>query len=405
MAFEVLEEVKSDSILGLMTEFNNDPAEMKVDLIVGVYRNNRGETPVMAAVSEAEKRIWETQVSKKYAPPIGVPGFRSQISQLVLGEAHAELQERLSTLQTPGGCGALRVGAEFYKRACPEGSAFVSDPTWGNHLGLFSAAGLRIEKYPYYDPNNHRLLIEELLTCLSQAAPGSLVLLQACCHNPTGSDPSAKDWSDIFDVIESRQFVPFFDLAYQGLGSNLDDDANVVRAAVKRFPEVLIAVSCSKNFGLYRERTGALLVVSKNARQSKIVESHIENVARGTYSMAPAHGALIVEGILTDKALRAQWASELESMTARLAEYRNALAAALSERHPEHNASWIRNQIGMFSLLGLSTEQVEYLKHHHHIYIVRNSRINFAGLNDQNIQIVAEALTEIGCGELDRLSN
>lgn len=395
MTLEKLKEIPADAILGLMTAFQADQSSQKIDLTVGVYRDDRGETPVMRAVAQAEKRLMDTQSSKSYLPPLGVAGFREAIRRMVLGPIDNSQGPRTAVIQTPGGCGALRVAAELYLRTGTGETVWLSEPTWGNHRGLLGAAGLALEIYPYYDAVSHELETGPMLDRLEQIPPQSLIVLQASSHNPTGADPDPDSWDEVIGIVEERNLLPLFDIAYQGLGDGLDEDVAAVRAAVERLPEALIAVSCSKNFGLYRERTGALLAVGRDPSQKKVLESQAANVARGIYSMAPAHGPLIVEGIFADPELEKLWLDELAEMRARIHRLRGAFAEALQAERSDLDASWLTGQRGMFSLLGLSEQQIDTLREEQHMYMVRNSRINIAGLDETNMPVVAKAVAPL----------
>ena len=395
MTFASLETVPPDPILGLMEAFAGDPAADKIDLTVGVYRDDEGSTPLMQAVANAERDLFAAQSTKVYLPPVGVGGFLDGIRHLVLGPLAERLESRSAAIQTPGGCGALRLGAELFRRAEPGRMVYLAEPTWGNHGALMTGAGLSIESYPYYDPTRHELRLDGMRECLRRAPAQSLVVLQASCHNPSGADPKRAEWAAILDVIEERALVPLFDLAYLGLGAGLDEDAFAVRSAAERLPELLVAVSCSKNFGLYRERTGALLAIGEEPRHRAGLESNLEQIARTVYSMAPAHGALIVERVLGSPALRRQWSEELAGMAARLSGLRREFAEALSARRPDLDTSWLPAQRGMFSLLGLDVATVRALREQRHIYMVDDSRINVAGLSPANIPPLAEALAPL----------
>lgn len=395
MTLEKLKEIPADAILGLMTAFQADPSSQKIDLTVGVYRDDQGRTPVMRAVAASEKRLVEQQTSKSYLPPLGVTGFREGIRKMVLGPLDDAVGPRTAVIQTPGGCGALRVAAEMYLRTETEESVWLSEPTWGNHRGLLGAAGLALETYPYYDAVAHELEAREMLDTLSRIPPQSLIVLQASSHNPTGADPDADTWAAVLDLLEERNMLPLFDLAYQGLGDGLDEDVAVIRAAAERLPELFVAVSCSKNFGLYRERTGALLAIGRDSGQRTVLESQAANVARGSYSMSPSHGPLIVEGIFNDEALYRDWLAELGEMRERIGLLRTQFAEALNAERSDLDASWLANQRGMFSLLGLPESQVGTLREEQHIYMVGSSRINIAGLDENNIPIVARAVAPL----------
>ena len=395
MTFSSLEPVPPDPILGLMEAFAADPAAGKTDLTVGVYRDDSGGTPVMRAVADAERALLAAQATKAYLPPAGVEGFLRGMRRLVFGSLAEGIESRVAAIQTPGGCGALRLGAELFARAGHRREVWLGEPTWGNHRALMSGAGLAVETCPYYEAERHTLRIDRMLEGLRRAPARSLVVLQASCHNPSGADPSAAEWDDILDVIEERELVPLFDVAYLGLGAGLDEDARAVRSAAQRLPELLVAVSCSKSFGLYRERTGALLALAAEAGHRAGMASHLEQIARTVYSMAPAHGALIVERVLGDPALRCAWTGELAEMAERLARLRREFAAALAALRPDVDTRWLARQRGMFSLLGLDRGRVRALREERHVYMVEDSRINVAGLNRSNIPALAEAIAPL----------
>ena len=395
MSFENLTAVRSDSILGLATAFRRDKAPGKIDLTVGVYRDDQGRTPVMSAVAEAERAIIAAQTTKSYLPPIGQPGYRARIRRLVLADLDDGLADRTGVLQTTGGCGALRIGAELFARAQPGKPVYLSDPTWGNHHGLMSGAGLQIRTYPYFDLSARALTLDEMLDCLTNAPERSLVVLQASCHNPTGGDPDPDAWTAILETVARRGHLPFFDLAYQGLGQGLKEDALPVHMAATRLREFLVAVSCSKNFGLYRERCGALLMVAEDGGQREVLESQVKHIARGMYSMAASHGALIVERVLSDSKLRNGWRRELAGMSKRLAGLRTGLARAMGERRPDLDFSWIARYQGLFLLLGIEPAVVDRLREENHIYMIRDGRINIAGLNKSNLTTFADALAPL----------
>lgn len=395
MTLEKLKEIPADAILGLMTAYQADNFADKIDLTVGVYRDDNGKTPVMRAVAESERRLIEAQTSKAYLPPLGVSGFRDGIRHMIFGPLNESISTRAAVLQTAGGCGALRVAAEMYIRTRTGETVWLSQPTWPNHRGLLSAAGLALETYPYYQPDTHELVADEMLSAISAIPPQSLIVLQASSHNPTGEDPQPETWDELIGLLAERNILPLFDVAYQGLGDGLDADVAVIRAAAERLPEMFVAVSCSKNFGLYRERTGALIAVGRDASQKKVLESQAANVARGIYSMAPAHGPLIVDGIFQDGELLKIWADELIEMRSRIQRLRKQFADALMAQREDLDANWLTEQRGMFSLLGLNEAQVDALRAEKHIYMVRDSRVNLAGLDDSNIEQVAEAVAPL----------
>jgi aspartate aminotransferase len=390
--FQHLEQLVSDSILGLMAKYRADPFKDKVDLGVGVFRDLSGNTPILDCVRKAEKEVLEAQTTKSYVSAAGREEFNAAVEALVLGESHpARRDRRARTLQAPGGCGALRVGAELIKDAAPNAAVYLSDPTWGNHAPLIGDCGLKLERYPYYDAFAHELKFDAMLQRLQSAREGDVVLIHACCHNPTGADLSAAQWRTVTELLERRKLVPFLDLAYQGFGSSLEEDAAPVRAVVERVPEALIAVSFSKNLGLYRERVGALITVSENAERANAVNSFMLHIARSIYSMPPDHGAAIAARIFADASLRRQWVAELDAMRGRIQEMRGLLAGRLAEVTGGNSFDFIRTQHGMFSLLGVSRDAVERLREKHHIYMTADSRMNLAGIMPHNVNSVAAA--------------
>ena len=390
--FQQLERLVSDSILGLMAKYRADPFEQKVDLGVGVYRDLSGNTPILDCVRRAEKEVLAAQTTKSYVGAAGREEFNSAMEELVLGSAHATRRDRRArSLQTPGGCGALRVGAELIKAAAPNAVVHLSDPTWGNHAPLLGGCGLKLERYPYYDAATHELRFEAMLQRLQTASAGDAVLIHACCHNPAGADLDPAQWQAVAELLERRRLVPFLDLAYQGFGASLEQDAAAVRMVVERVPEALIAVSFSKNLGLYRERVGGLIVISENAARADAVQSHMQHIARSIYSMPPDHGAAIAARIFAEPPLRREWIQELDAMRMRIQDMRTLLAKRLQEVTGDDAFDFIRTQHGMFSLLGVSREAVERLREKHHIYMTSDSRMNLAGIMPNNVSYVAEA--------------
>lgn len=398
--FESLSTLPADAILGLSIAFRQDTNPHKVDLGVGVYKTEDGETPVMRAVKAAEKIRLDTETSKSYIGPPGSPAANTALQNLLFGENHpALLANRVKSVQTPGGCGALRVAAELIVRANPNATIWVSNPTWVNHIPLLGSAGLAIKEYPYYDYNSHSLMFDKMLATLSEVKRGDLVLLHGCCHNPCGADLNQKQWQAIADLAKTNGFTPFVDMAYQGFGEGLEEDAYGLRLLASELPEVIVASSCSKNFGLYRERAGMLAIVGANAEQAEATFSNITNVVRGIYSMPPAHGSAIVETILNSDSLNSDWQLELTEMRERIQSLRAMLVASLSEKLSaaaiDRDFSFIERECGMFSFLGLSKEQVQKLIKDYSIYMVDSSRINVAGLSTHNIDYVANAIVSV----------
>jgi aspartate aminotransferase len=394
--FERLEPVTPDPILGLMAAFRADPDPRKVDLGVGVYRDEHGDTPVLKAVRQAESALLARQTTKTYVGPAGNPGFNEALERLVLGDEHeARLTRRVRTVQAPGGCGALRLGAELIRTVSADAVVHVSTPTWANHVPLLAGSGLRLESYPYFDSATGGVQFAAMTAALERLPPRAVVLLHASCHNPTGADLSAAQWRELLELVKRRQLLPFIDMAYQGLGESLEADAYAMRLFAAELPEVLCAVSCSKNFGLYRERTGALHVINETPAAADATFSHLVRIARGMWSMPPDHGAAIVHGILGDGTLNALWNRELLTMRERIQGLRHEVLRQLQEHCPQRDFSFITSQRGMFSFFGISTAQVRELRERHHIYMTDDSRMNIAGLRQENLGYFVRATAEV----------
>ena len=388
--FETLQAAPADAILGLITEHKNDPRPEKIDLGVGVFRTAEGETPVLDVVKQAEQHLLDTQESKAYIGTAGDPEFNAAMQALTFGDSGDA--QRLATIQAPGGSGSLRVAAGLILRARPNATVWVSDPTWGNHIPLLGGAGLTLEPYPYYDTGTHALRIDAMLDALAKIPRGDLVLLHACCHNPSGMDPTEDEWRAIADVIVERDLVPFVDMAYQGFAHSLAEDAFIVRHLADRVPEMLVANSCSKNFGLYRDRVGSLSFLAPDEATRDIVYSQVNNVVRTIYSVPPDHGAVVVARILNDKELKAAWRVELAEMRGRLREMRVLLNDALKEKAPGHDFSHLVRARGMFCFLGISEDQVKRLKKLFGVYRVGTSRNNTAGITAHTVAYLADAI-------------
>ncbi len=393
---ERLERLPTDPILGLMALFRADVDPRKVDLGVGVYRDDEGETPVLPAVRRAEQNVLGRQTTKSYVSAVGNAPFNQAMARLVLGEAHPALTaDRVRSIQAPGGCGALRLGAELFRTAQPDTVVHVSTPTWANHVPLLSGCGLKLEKYPYYDSSTGGVKFSEMLGTLDRLPARSVVLLHASCHNPTGADLSDAQWRELLEVCRRRALVPFLDLAYQGLGRGVGEDAFGVRLFAAELPEVAIAVSCSKNFGLYRERTGCLHVISQTPAQGDAILSHLVRIARSIYSMPPDHGAAIVLEILGSPTLQEQWSEEVGAMRKRITGLRHELVKSLAKHCPQRDFGFIGTQRGMFSFFGIDTAQVHALRDQHHIYMMDDSRMNIAGLRADNLEYFAQAVAQV----------
>jgi aspartate aminotransferase len=393
--FQSLEPLPPDPILGVTAAFRRDASPLKVDLGVGVYRDITGGTPVPAAVRAAEQAVLAAQTTKTYVGPAGNVEFNERIVALALGPLADALRGRTATIQTVGGCGALRLGAELLKVSRPDAVVHVSDPTWANHEPLLGSSGLRLERYPYYDGARRELAFDAMIGYLSGLPAGAVVLLHACCHNPTGADLSAEQWQALTDVVERRGLVPFVDLAYQGFGDDLETDVVGLRTLAARVPELMLAVSCSKNFGLYRERTGALAVLTPDNATATAVATHQARLARRMYSMPPDHGAAVAARLLGEPALRSDWQQEVAAMVIRMKSLRALLAGKLAERLPGQDFGWLRRQRGMFSLLGLEPAGIMRLRDVHHVYVPPDGRMNVAGVSDGNVDYVADSLARL----------
>ncbi|MEO1852587.1 amino acid aminotransferase [Chromohalobacter sp.] len=393
--FEQIERVPGDAILGLIEAFKKDPNPQKVDLGVGVYRDAHGNTPVMRAVKEAEARLLKNETTKSYIGSHGDPRYGQAVLELVLGAQSPVLAaNRASATQSPGGTGALRLAADFIKSQLPGKGIWVSDPTWPNHLGIFHAAGVELKKYPYVDADN-RLDFEGMLSALQQIPEGDVVLLHACCHNPSGFDLSREQWQRVLEVVRERRLLPLVDFAYQGFGDGLDADAYGPRLLAENLDEVMITSSCSKNFGVYRERTGCMIMIARDSEQMENVRSQMAIVARENYSNPPAHGGAVVAEILHDDALATVWREELTEMRDRINGLRRDFVEALKPYGLDERFAFIAEQRGMFSYTGLSPEQVDRLRDEFGIYMVRSGRANIAGLSQENLPYVAKAIAAV----------
>ncbi|SDH61462.1 aromatic-amino-acid transaminase [Pseudomonas benzenivorans] len=389
--------VPGDPILGLIEAYRADPNPAKLDLGVGVYKDARGLTPIPQAVKRAEQRLVETETSKSYIGGHGDPLFGARLAELVLGADSPLLAaQRAGASQTPGGTGALRLAADFIAHCLPGRGIWLSEPTWPIHETLFAAAGLRIGHYPYVGADN-RLDVEAMLAALNQLPKGDVVLLHACCHNPTGFDLAPRDWKRVLEVVKARELLPLIDFAYQGFGDGLEDDAWAVRLFASELPELLVTSSCSKNFGLYRERTGALLVCAATPDKLQDVRSQLASLARNLWSTPPAHGAAVVATILDDAELKALWIDELEAMRQRVASLRLGLVEALRPYGLAERFAHIAEQRGMFSYTGLTPAQVQRLRAEDSVYLVGSGRANVAGLDANRLDDLASAIARV-CG-------
>jgi aspartate aminotransferase len=393
--FERLATLPADPILGLMSLYRNDTNANKVDLGVGVYKNEYGETPVLASVQEAESRMLSRQVSKSYVGPGGNSAFNTTMSELLLGRSPALVEGRFAAVQTPGGCGALRVAAELIKTANPSASIWVSDPTWGNHIPLLGNAGLAIRQYPYFDAATSSVAFDAMMSTLAQVKAGDLVLLHGCCHNPSGADLSPEQWRQVAELALANGFTPFIDMAYQGLADDLEGDAYGLRYLADHLPEVVVAASCSKNFGIYRERVGLVGLLAANPGSAQAALSHMLSIVRGIYSMPPDHGAAVVAEVLTDPQLRARWEGEVAEMRGRINGLRDLFSKEMMSRLGSNRFDFVKRQKGMFSFLGLSEAEVLRLRTDYAIYMLNSSRASIAGFNSTNMDYVCDAIAQV----------
>jgi aspartate aminotransferase len=394
--FQSLNSLPADPILGLMANYRADPNPLKVDLGIGVYKDEKGNTTVMTAVKKAEDFLLKNQISKTYIGPTGAADYNFAVAELLLGESlNYELGKRRVTIQAPGGCGGLRLAAEFIKSANPDATVWISDPTWANHIPLLESAGLKIESYPYYDRKTHSVRFDEMLAALKKISKGDIVLLHGCCHNPCGADLSQAQWREVRDVALEQGFTVFIDLAYQGLGDGLEEDVYGVRLLAESLPELIVVSSCSKNFGLYRERTGAFTLICENEQSATAATTQIAAAARAMYSMPPDHGAAVVALILKDPSLRAEWDAELSSMRGRINMLRSKFVKQIQMEGIDKDFSFIEREKGMFSFLGVNVEQVQSLVNDYSIYLVDSSRINVAGINDENVEYLSKSLAAV----------
>ncbi len=393
---EQLQAIAPDPILGILSAYAKDPNPRRMDLGIGVYRDEHGQTPMLESVIEAEKRMIAQQTTKSYLGPPGVPGFNSAMAKLVFGENNETLsQGRIRTVQTPGGTGALRVAADLLKSANPTARIWFSDPTWSNHLAIFSAAGVATESYTYFDKVNNNLRFDDMLESLQQRGPGDTVLFHACCHNPCGVSPDAEQWEVITDLAAERGFLPLIDLAYQGFERGIEEDNLSVRLFTQKCPEVIVASSCSKNFAVYRDRVGAISIVAGSAQKAADIETVIHALTRKNYSMPPAHGPAVIDILLQSNELTALWRTEVATMRGRINGLRTTLVDKIKASGISRDFSFLQRQSGMFSFLGLSVEQVRRLREEFSIYTVDSARVNIASFNSSNIDYFVDALAVV----------
>jgi aromatic-amino-acid transaminase len=392
--FANLKALPTDSILSLVKAFREDPRAEKIDLGVGVYKNAEGVTPVMRAVKKAEKQLWELESTKSYVSLAGDPAFSDVMINMVLGDAVE--RGNVAAAATPGGTGAIRQAFELIQMASPDARVFVSNPTWPNHTSILNYLGIEHVSYRYFDAETRGIDFDGMMADLKTAKAGDIVLLHGCCHNPTGANLNLTQWQIVVDILLETGAIPMIDIAYLGFGDGLEEDAAGARLVASSVPECLIAASCSKNFGIYRERTGILMAVSANVSQQGLNQETLAFLNRQNFSFPPDHGARLVTMVLNDPDLRADWAAELEEVRLGMLGLRTQLAGELQRLSGSDRFGFLAQHRGMFSRLGTTPEMVEKLKSEHGIYMVGDSRMNIAGLNVHSVPILAKAIIDIG---------
>ncbi|MFU9136921.1 aromatic amino acid transaminase [Erwinia tasmaniensis] len=395
--FQNVDAYAGDPILSLMETFKQDPRPHKVNLSIGLYYDEQGEVPQLNAVAEAEARLnAQASGASQYLPMDGLPAYRSAIAPLLFGQDHPLLTAgRIATIQTVGGSGALKIGADFLKAYFPQSQVWVSDPTWENHVAIFSGAGFEVNTYPWYDESTNGVKFDELVARLKTLPPKSIVLLHPCCHNPTGADLTNDQWDVVTGVLKGRDLIPFLDIAYQGFGAGMEEDAYAIRAIATAGLSALVSNSFSKIFSLYGERVGGLSVVCNDAEEASRVLGQLKATVRRNYSSPPNFGAQVVSCVLNDARLKANWLKEVEAMRLRILAMRQTLVDVLTTAVPGKNFDYLVKQRGMFSYTGLSAEQVDRLRNEFGIYLLTSGRMCVAGLNDKNVHLVAEAFAAV----------
>ncbi len=392
---EHLPELPDDPILGLAAECRADPNSKKVDLTVGIYMDESGRCPIFASIARAQEKLIAQELTKAYIPAVGDEAFNAEMRKLIFGSDSSAITDgRISSIQTPGGCGALRIGAEVIQSAAPGAKVWVSDPTWPVHIPLLGSVGLKFETYRYYDPQTHGVNFSMMIDDLSNAKKGDVVLLHGCCHNPCGADLTMDQWQHLTELSQKHGFTPMIDLAYQGLGTGLEEDVRGLRFLADNIPEVIIAASCSKNMGLYRERTGIILFQSASSSSARAIASQAKVAARRVYSMPPAHGGILAGLVLTERELKENWIAELGGMCTRINSLRDQLATRLTKAC-SRDFDFIRQENGMFSFLGLTSDQAKSLRSEYSVYMLDSSRINVAGVNANNISYFVESVAKV----------
>jgi len=397
--FAAVEMAPRDPILGLNEQFNADTNPAKVNLGVGVYYDENGKLPLLRCVAEAEAQMQAAPKARGYLPIDGIAAYDQAVQGLVFGaDSAAVCEARVATVQALGGTGGLKIGADFLKRLSPDAQVLISDPSWENHRALFTNAGFKVSTYPYYDAEQRGIHVAGMLATLQAAAPGTIVVLHACCHNPTGYDLSAEQWAQVVEVVKARGLVAFLDMAYQGFGEGIAEDGAVVQQFLAAGLDFFVSTSFSKSFSLYGERVGALSVVCVSPEEAKRVLSQLKIVIRTNYSNPPTHGAQVVAMVLSTPALRAMWEAELAGMRLRIREMRQALVAELKAAGVSQDLSFVTRQKGMFSYSGLNAAQMQRLRSEFGIYGVDSGRICVAALNGKNLKAVAAAMAAVIAG-------
>ena len=392
--FNSLQQQPVDKILALMQVYKEDPRENKIDLGVGIYKDASGQTPIMQSIKRAEHILWETQDTKSYVGLTGTPEFSETMIDLVLGDKFDK--NLTASAATPGGTGAVRQAFELGKMANPNLRVFVSDPTWPNHLSILKYLGIPVEPYRYFDTKTRAVDFSSMMTDLENSKEGDLILLHGCCHNPTGANLKAPEWDAVIELLLKSGATPMIDIAYQGFGDGLEEDASGVRKLVNSVPETIIAASCSKNFGIYRERTGLLIVVSHDKDARDLNQSTLAFLNRQNFSFPPDHGARLVTMVLSDEELKRSWMEELEAVRTSMLSLRTQLATELEKLSGSNRFGFLADHRGMFSRLGASPEQVNELRENHAVYMVGDSRLNIAGLNSKTVPVLAKAIIDCG---------
>ncbi len=394
--FAAVEAAPPDPILGLTEAYRGDDNPQKINLTSGVYQDESGVNPVLRSVKQAERMLLEQEHTKDYLGIGGDASYAKAVQQFVFGVEHPLVTEqRAATVHTPGGTGALRVGGEFLRTAFPDAALWLSDPTWPNHPGVFRSAGLRVESYPYYDPATHGLDFAAMLAGLERIPEGDIVLLHGCCHNPTGVDPTPAQWDEVVALFRRRTLIPFLDFAYQGFGLGMDEDAYAVRAFADAGLEMVVSSSFSKNFGLYRERVGALTVVTGAKGEADAVMSRVKQTVRTNYSNPPAHGGKVVELVLAERELRTLWEQEVGAMRERIHAMRRLFVETLKTYGVQRNFDFLLEQKGMFSFSGIGKDEVLRLRSEYGIYMIDNGRINVAGMTSGNMDYLCNAIADV----------